>query len=102
LPHLPKFTTHSGKILTNRAYLIGIQRLIQVHRAFRYVLRAGSHEMGPDLSLKIAPIIDLLHERHLQPGGVCVVIVVRVRRRGDDKVRPVVWNPVARASITGY
>ena len=46
--------------------------------------------MSPYCFLKIAPAANLAHERHLQPGGVGVIVIVGVRRRCDNERRPTV------------
>ena len=97
--HGRKFAAHRDNLIANRCKFWRFQNLVEIHRFWRDVLGAGAHQMPPHCFLKITPAANLAHERHLQPRGVSVVVIVRVRRRRDNQRGPAIRHSRTLASI---
>src|SRR5438093_3848549 len=84
-------TTHSLNLIPNWAELGLGQDILSFRTDRRHVLGARANQIFAYSSVQVSPSSDLAREGHFESSCVSVIVIVRVGRRRNHKLRPPVW-----------
>src|SRR5437016_2386477 len=92
-------TTHTLNLIPNWIELGLGQDILGFWTDRRDVLGARANQILAYSSLQVSPSSDLAREGHFESSCISVIVIVRVGRRRNHKLRPPVWDFAAHPRI---